>query len=256
VGAHVRSQLQYRLSFAIDVAGTLAITFLDFVAVLILFHNVPRLGGWSVQEVAFLYGTSGIAFALADLLVGHLDEFPQHIRTGSFDLMLVRPRGTLFQVFASDIALRRIGKVVQAAAVLAWALASLGVDWSAGRGAMVGVMVVSGLAIYVSVWVFFICIVFWAVEGRETANAFTYGGSFLTQYPINVFGAWTRRFLAYVVPMAFVSYFPALYVLDKPDALGLPRVLEFLSPLVAVVAALVAGAMWRVAVRHYRSAGG
>jgi ABC-2 type transport system permease protein len=56
--------------------------------------------------------------------------------------------------------------------------------------------------------------------------------------------------------MAFVAYFPALYVLDKPDPLGLPRVLQFLSPLVAVVAAGLAGLVWRAAVRRYRSAGG
>ena len=34
--------------------------------------------------------------------------------------------------------------------------------------------------------------------------------------------------------MAFVAYFPALYILDKPDPLGLPEFLQFVSPLVAV----------------------
>jgi ABC-type uncharacterized transport system permease subunit len=67
---------------------------------------------------------------------------------------------------------------------------------------------------------------------------------------------WLRRLLAFVIPMAFVAYFPALYVLDKPDPLGLPRFLQFLSPLGAITAAVVAGAAWRTAVRHYQSAGG
>ncbi len=256
VGAHLRSQLQYRLSFALDVTASMIVTFLDFVAVLVLFHNVPALGGWSVREVAFLYGTSAVAFASADVAVGHLDLFPQLIRTGTFDLLLVRPRGTLFQVLTSDFSLRKVGKAIQGAAVLVWAVAALEVDWTAGRLAMLLVMIAAATAIYAAVWVFFICIVFWSVEGNETANAFTYGGSFLAQYPVNIFGAWTRRFLAFVVPMAFVSYFPALYVLDKPDALGLPRLLQFASPLVAAGATLAAGLAWRVAVRHYRSAGG
>jgi ABC-2 type transport system permease protein len=87
-------------------------------------------------------------------------------------------------------------------------------------------------------------------------NAFTYGGSFLTQYPVSIFGPWVRRLLAFVIPMAFVCYFPALYVLDKPDELGLPHWLSFASPAVAVLTVLVAGLLWRNAVRHYRSAGG
>ena len=65
----------------IDLIATFLISFLDFLAVLILFHNVPRLAGWSVHEVAFLYGSSAIAFALAELLVGHSEQLAMRLRT-------------------------------------------------------------------------------------------------------------------------------------------------------------------------------
>ena len=58
-----------------------------------------------------------------------------------------------------------------------------------------------------------------------------------------------------MIPMAFVCYFPSLYVLDKEDSLGFPRALQFASPLVAVGAALVSGVIWTQAVRRYRSVG-
>jgi viologen exporter family transport system permease protein len=256
VGAHIRSQLQYRVSFALDVFGMFAISFLDFIVVLILFSNVTRLGAFSVQEVALLYGVSGLAFAFSDIVVGHLDEFNERIRTGTFDLFLIRPRGTLFQVISSDFHLRRVGKAAQSVLVLAYALSALDIEWTAGRVLMLPLAVACGTVIFVSVWLFMICIVFWAVEGREAANAFTYGGHFLTQYPIDIYAPWLRRLLAYLIPMGFVAYFPALYLLDKPDPLGLPAFLRFSSPFVAAAAALAAAAMWRFAVRHYRSAGG
>jgi ABC-2 type transport system permease protein len=256
VSAAIRSQLQYRLSFALDAVGMFLVSFLDFVAVLIIFHNVPRLGTFTVEEVAFLYATSCMSFAIADLVVGHLDEFNDRIRTGNFDVMLLRPRSTLFQVVSADFHLRRLGKFTQGAVVFVYAVWALDVSWDAGRVAMTFAMVICGAVIFVSVWVFMICVVFWTVEGDETANAFTYGGQFLTEFPIDIYGRWVRRLLAYLIPMAFVAYFPALYVLDKPDPLGLPRFLQFSSPLVAALGAVAAGAMWRTAVRHYRSAGG
>jgi len=256
VGARVRAQLQYRVSFALDVLGMFLVSFLDFVAVLLIFHATPRLGDWTVRQVALLYATSGLSFALAELVVGHLDQFSQKIRDGSFDLLLVRPRGTLFQVIAEDFQLRRIGLALQSGAVLAWALVANHIDWTLGRVAMLAAMVVGGGVIFSAVWVFMICVVFWAVEGRETANAFTYGGRALTQYPVDVYGRWIRRLLAYLVPLAFVAYLPTLYVLGKDDPLGLPSWLRYCSPLAAVGAAAAAGAMWRTAVRHYRSAGG
>jgi viologen exporter family transport system permease protein len=256
IGAQVRSQLQYRASFALDLAGAFLISFIDFMAVLVIFHNVHRLGTWSVREVALLYALSSISFALTDLAIGHLDQFPQKIRDGNFDILLVRPRSTLFQVIASDFQLRRLGKAIQGLLVLVYALAALDLHWSIGRGVMLALSIPAAIVIFSSVWVVGGCLAFWTTDGGEFTNAFTYGGNFLAQYPVDILGTWLRRFLAYLVPLAFVSYFPALYLLDKPDPLGLPAFLEIASPLVAVGAAVVAGLVWRSAVRHYRSAGG
>jgi ABC-type uncharacterized transport system permease subunit len=43
IGARIRSQTQYRLSFALNVIGTALISFLDFAAILILFGQVDAL---------------------------------------------------------------------------------------------------------------------------------------------------------------------------------------------------------------------
>jgi len=255
VGAQARSQLQYRTSFALDVTGVFLVTFLDFVAVLILFENVPALAGWTLHEVAFLYACTCISFAFVDLVIGSLDLFPRMIREGTFDVVLVRPRGSLFQVIASDFALHRLGRVLQGAVVFGFALSGISVDWNAGRVAMVGVMLVSGGLIFAGVWIAGATIAFWTVDGGEFTNVFTYGGNYLSQYPISIYGEWLRRLLAFVIPMSFVCYFPSLYVLDKEDSLGFPRAFQFASPLVALAVALVAAVIWTSAVRRYRSVG-
>ncbi len=144
---------------------------------------------------------------------------------------------------------------MQALAVLVYAVSGLHTDWNPGRAGMLALMIPTGAVVYGAVWVAGICLVFWTTEGGEFTNAFTYGGNFLTQYPINIYSSWMRRLFAYLIPMAFVSYFPALYILDKPDPLALPSLLRFASPLVALIGAVVAGGVWRVAVRHYRSTG-
>ena len=256
VGAQIRSQLQYRTSLALDFVGSGLISFVDFLAVLVLFHNVPRLNTWTVHEVAFLYALSSISFALTDMVMGHLDLFPQLIRTGNFDIVLVRPRSTLLQIFGSDFAVRRFAKAVQGGAVFVYAVSSLSIDWTASRVLYLVLSIPVGMVIFGSVWVIGSCLAFWTTDGGEFTNAFTYGGNFMAQYPVDILSSWVRRFLAYIVPLAFVCYFPALYVLNKRDPLGLPRFVDFLSPAVAVAAACVAGLTWRFAVRHYRSAGG
>jgi len=256
VGAQIRSQLQYRVSFALDAFGSFWISFIDFIVILVIFRNVPRLAEWSVHQVAFLYALSSITFAVTDMLIGQLDQFPQKIRDGTFDIVLVRPRGTLFQVIASDFALRRIARVLQGAIVLVYALSTLSVQWTVLRVVVLLVSLPSAVVIFSSIWVVGACIAFWTTDGGEFTNAFTYGGTSMAQYPFDIYSTWLRRLLGFVIPLAFVCYFPALYVLGKADPLGLPRFLEFCSPAVAAASAIVAGLAWRFAVRHYRSAGG
>ena len=256
VGGQVRSQLEYRVSFVLLALSSAALSLLDFVVILVLFENVPALGGWSVGEVAFLYGVSGLSFALADMLIGHVDDLQPKVRDGSFDLLLVRPRGTLFQVATSDFELRRLGRAAQAAAVLGWALTRVDVRWDAANVAILTGMTVCGVVLYSAVWVAVSTVVFWTVEGAETSSAFTYGGQALTQYPIDVYAHWLQAFSVYVVPVAFAAYLPSLVVLGKDDPLGLPRAVELSFPLVAAAACVAAGLAWRFAVRRYRSAGG
>jgi ABC-2 type transport system permease protein len=256
IGARARSQLEYRASLALQVVASALLTLLDFVMILVLFENVPELGGWSVQEVALLYGIAGISFALTDLIVGHLDLFPQMIRDGTFDQILVRPLPSLLQVVASDFSLRRLGKILQAVVVLIVALAAADIDWTLGRALMVPLAIVSGVLIYTGVWIALATIAFWIVDAIEFVNAFTYGGNFLSAYPITIFGRWLRNLVLFAIPIAFVAYFPALYILDRPDELGLPDALRYASPLVALLTVIVARLVWENAVRHYRSAGG
>jgi ABC-2 type transport system permease protein len=202
-----------------------------------------------------LYAFAGIGFGLADVLVSQVEVASRHIKAGTFDLFLIRPAGTLLQLCAAEFAPRRIGRSIQPLVVLAIALSRVDISWTALKVVLVPLAIVSGAVIFGSVWVLASSLSFWTVETQEIANSFTYGGVTLSQYPIDVFGVWLRRLVLFVVPLAFTSFLPVAYLLDKPVPFGLPPTLAFASPLVAVALALLARAVWRVAVRHYRSTG-
>lgn len=255
VAAQVRSQLQYRASFALQVLGQFLSNFVGFVAVLLLFHRFDSLAGWSRAEVAFLYGLGGLAFGLSDLLAGGFDRLSIAIQTGTFDRVLTRPVGVFAQVLASDFQLRRLGRMAQGALVLVLSIAWLEVDWTPLKALVLLSAIGSGVAIFGAIWVIGAAITFWTVQTSEVTNVFTYGGEELVSYPLSVYGEGTRRFFTFVVPLAFVTYLPALYILDRPDPLELPPALQFCSPLVAAIFFLVARGAWSLGVRHYQSTG-
>lgn len=254
-GAGVRSQLAYPVSFAMQCVGQVLAQLTDLVAILVLFTHVRAMGGFEVREVLVVYGIAGVAFGFADMLVGQLDALPDYIRHGRLDALLLRPLSPLWQICASEITLRRIGRIATALATLGYALATVDIDWTPTRLAVVVLAPVAGTVILCAIWVVACSVSFWLVEGREMANTVTYGSSMFTSYPLGVFGSWLRRVMGFLVPGAFVAYFPTLALLGKPDPLGLPAFLQWSSPLVAAVAALVATVVWRFALRHYRGTG-
>ena len=232
----------------------LVVYVLDFAVILVLFETVPTLDGFSVQEVAFLYGTSQLAFAFTDLAIGHLDDFPVMIREGTFDLILVRPLGTLFQVVTADFALRRVSKIAQAVAVLGYALVTVDVDWTVrprrdGRGdggervRRVRLDLDPGAAL------------FWTVEGGEWLNAFTYGGNFLRSTRRTCSARGSGGCSSTSCRLASSPTSRGCTCSDKRIRWGC-RALQFAAPVVAAHRGLRGRARGAGAVRRYRSAGG
>ena len=96
---------------------------------------------------------------------------------------------------------------------------------------------------------------FWTVETLEIVNTITYGGVETAKFPHVIYCDWFRKFFTFVVPLACVSYFPVVAILERTDPLGTPVVLQWVSPVVGVAFLGVALGVWQVGVRHYRSTG-
>ncbi|MCH0563781.1 MULTISPECIES: ABC transporter permease [unclassified Streptomyces] len=251
----VRSAMTYRASFVLTAFGNLLVTGLDFVALVLMFSQVDSLAGWSLPEVAFLYGLSATAFGISDLTFGSMDVLGARMRDGSFDTLLVRPAPVLAQVAADRFALRRLGRITQAVLVLAYGLLRADIDWTAARVLLMPVMLVSGAVIFCALFTAGAAFQFVAQDAAEVQNAFTYGGTTLLQYPPGVFGKDLVRGVTFVLPLAFVNWVPGAYVLGRPYPLGLPVWAAFAPPVVAAVCCVLAGLAWRAGLRVYRSTG-
>lgn len=255
LGAQLRSEMQYRASFVAELLGNLFITGLDFALVAILLLRFNVIGGWRLPEVIFLYGTSAVSFSLAELFVGAFDNFETWVVRGEFDRVLLRPLPVMFQMLTGAFASRRIGRLAQGLIALGWAFVLLHPVWDAGRWLFFAVMLAGGALFFMAIFILGATLSFWSPQMHEVANIFTYGGQFMTSYPMHIYEAWLRSLFTFVIPMAFINYYPALFLLGKPDPFGLPDWLPFLAPVIATVVFQGATVVWRVGVRHYQSTG-
>ena len=256
VGASIRSQMDYRGSFALELVGRLCVTGLELVALLFLFSHIDSIGGWTKWEVIYLYGMASLCLGTGEALTTGFDEMPEMIRSGSFDYILVRPLPALLLVLARQLRLRILGRALQGAFAVGLAASQLAVSWGPLEWFFLAVSFVSGVTVYVGLFVASAAQCFWTVESTEMFNAFTYGGEQMTEYPVSIYPGWLRSIFLYVVPVAFVSYVPALVVLDKADPIGLPTWACWATPFVALSFLRVCLLFWQWGIRRYEGAGG
>ncbi|MFI1397750.1 ABC transporter permease [Streptomyces sp. NPDC020681] len=251
----IRSTMTYRFSFVMSTVSNFTATIFDFVVIVLMFSQVDGLGGFSFAEVAFLYGTTSTSFGLADLAMGQVNRLGTRVRDGTLDTLMVRPVPVLAQVAADRFALRRLGRICQGLLVLIWSLVIIDVEWTAVKVALVPLMAVCGALLFSAVMVAGASFQFWAQDASEVTNSFTYGGNTLLQYPPTIFAQDLVRGVVYVVPLAFVNWLPALYVLGREAPAGVPGWAAFLPPVVAGLCCGLAALAWRAGLRSYRSTG-
>jgi ABC-2 type transport system permease protein len=257
LGVQLRSQMQYRVAFLLDLISTGLIVVFEFGALALVFERFGHIKSWSLGEVAFLYGLVEIAFGLVDIGFSGFDppHFGQKVRRGTFDQLLLRPINITFQVLGSVLELRRLARIASGVVIFAFALAQTDIQWTMAKVAYLPFVVAGMVCFFGGLFIVGATITFWTVESIEVLNILTYGGSLLISYPMHIYRNWMRRFFTYVVPAIFLNYYPALYFLDKPDPLGWPYWTSFLSPLVGVLVLAVALAFWRFGIRRYQSTG-
>jgi ABC-2 type transport system permease protein len=249
--------MQHRLSFVMEAIATALGNLISFLTLALVLQRFTHIAGWTLAELAFLYGMVESAFGAMDMIFSGFDpqNFGKQIRLGRFDLFMLRPVNLTLQVLGSEFIMRRLGRISEGLLVLGLSFTWLEVCWTLPKLLYLPVVVASMVCFFGGLFIVGATITFWTVESIEVINIFTYGGTEMMAYPMTIYQSWLRRFFTYILPAIFLNYYPALYFLDKSDSLGLPTWTPFLAPVVGLAVLGAALVFWNYGIRHYQSTG-
>ena len=253
----IRSQLQYPLSFLSEVLSTALIQGFFFLSFALVLQRFDEIGGWTLGEVAFIWGMTEFSFGLMDMVFSGFDydAFGPMVRKGRFDQLLLRPANITLQVLGSRFVLRRLGRIIQGMAILVLGLTLAEIHWSLWKVLFIPILIISQVLFFGSLFIIGATTTFWTMERLEILNIFTYGGSEIMSYPMQIYPRAIRLIFTYIVPAIFLSYFPAVYILDKNDPLHAPGIASFVAPFVSFTIFLIALRFWHFGVHNYQSTG-
>jgi len=232
-------------SFLVAVSGVLFIVFL------IDGKNVPALKGWTREEVLFIYGYSMIPMAFFSTLAPNLYDFSnRYIIEGQFDRVLLRPLNSLCQVIFESFNLEAIGSLLVGLSLLWYATNSLQIEYGFLDFVWLLLSSFSGAIILLGVFIFLSSLSFHFEDRMGVAPPF-YNLIAFGRYPLPIFNRVIQIILSWVVPFAFVAFYPATHFLNR-DAFA---TLCYLSPVMACLTLTIAGTAWKFGVSRYASTG-
>ncbi|MCB9655585.1 MAG: ABC-2 family transporter protein [Deltaproteobacteria bacterium] len=253
--ASLRVDMSHRASFFMASLGNGLVTLGEFLALSTLVHRFEGIAGWSLREVALLYGLVSVSFGLAELFFSGFKDLGTAIRTGDLDRWLLRPRGLVLQVVGQHVEPRVIGRFLQAAGVLGWALVGLPTALGVSGGVLLLVSMVSTVVFFGSVFVLQGATAFWTVESVEALNTLTYGGVDTASLPLSIYPSWLRWFFLIVVPLGCVTFLPVITILGMPWPFDLPSWLGWVAPCMALPFAWFSSRILRAGLWRYASTG-
>jgi len=252
---NVLTTLEYRENFLLWSAFTLVYHGSAVAALWIVLTAFPSMNGWTFREMAFLYGLWMLAHALHGALFSNVEDVPERIRDGEFDRVLIRPLDPLFQVIATPGQMFP-DELVLAVVYFAFATWYGGVHVDGAFLVLVPFIVAGGALIELGINLGITTVAFWFIRVDELRWIALQLQQEFTRYPLGIYTRGVRLVLTFVLPFAFMNYFPAAYFLHKPDdALGLPPAAGLFTPLIGIAFAGGAYLFWRFGLGRYQSVG-
>lgn len=249
----LKSRMEYKGDFFASIFANILVAASGLLFVLFLIDGsvVTEIKGWSRAEVLFIYGYSMIPMSLFNIVAPNLYRFgDKYIIEGQFDRVLLRPLNSLQQVLCESFNLESIGSFFVGLIVLFYSASSLGIALSIFDYLWLLGSSVSGAVLLVGVFVILSSLSF-HFEDRLGVSAPVFNLISFSRYPLPIFNNLVQWVLRWVVPFAFVSFYPATHFLTRE---GFAFYCYF-SPIMAGIVLALAAFSWQFGVSRYCSTG-
>lgn len=252
----MKSWFQYKVNAVLQ---SLAVFLREATGIIVIYFTLLKfdtLNGWNIYEMLFLFSFLFVTYGILILFFTGLRDFGDTVRNGNFDRFILRPRGLLFQIiFANADWFAALGHGGLGIVLFVMSAGKVGVEWNAISIIYAVATIFGGVLIQGAIFLFLAALNIYLLETGSLKEIFYWNMRKFAGYPISIFHKWIQLLMIYIVPFAFVNYFPAQFLLRKADMAQYPQIFMYLTPVVGVGMYLLAYGFWRASLKYYKSSG-
>ncbi len=243
------TELEYRLNFWSNIGLSVFWLIWAALSVRVYFVHADTIAGWRYEELLIVMG---LFFAMNGyrqmVLEPNLSRMSEYVRLGTLDYILTKPVDSQFLVSFRNLGIYTWGDPLLGLGLVALALWRLRYAPSALDLLQFALLLLAGAVLLYALNLIIQTFTIWLVSLRE-ADSIVQGVLETGRFPVTFYQGWLRVFLTFVIPVAFMTTFPAQALLG--------RVAPWVTPLALLLAAAtltLSAWFWHFALRHYTGA--
>ena len=248
----LRTAVEYNTDFWIGIAGATLTQVSGLVFISALFSQIPEVEGWTVWEIALLYALALIPKGITELFCDGPWALRPLVNSGEFDRLLVRPIPAALQTATRIASIHGLGQTGLGIVVFTMASNRIDLDWSLGKALFLIMILISGTVMIGAINYLVNLVAFWEPSADSAIPTLFSVMIDFAKFPLDIYNVLIRGLITVVIPYAFITYFPALVLLDKDSSV---RWLGYLTPLITAVVVAVTAAIWRLGINRYQGVG-
>jgi ABC-2 type transport system permease protein len=247
---YLKTRLAYRWDVAAQFFTDLLFQAVNLIFILVIFAHTQQLNGWSQGEVLFIYGYFLVPWSIFVSFVNLWAFNERYIIKGELDRVLTRPVHSLQQVMMENMTPESLLGVINGVIVMIWGLSTLDVTWSWYDPLLLIFFLLGGVCVYAGISIAMASISLYS-DSKTDIQPIIFNIGNYGRYPINLYHRVIQLMLTWVLPFAFVGFYPASFLLDRTEWQGI----ALLTPVVGLVYLGLGVLCWNRGIRHYRGAG-
>lgn len=246
----LKSKMSYRADFIISTLGMIFTNIAGFISFWILFQNFPSINGWGYYEVLFLYGFSLISLTPVQCFFDNNWSLRMYVYSGDFIKYCFRPINLFFYYQSEVFDIKGLGQLAFGMGTMIYAWGRMGLECTVWSVLKTAVFLITASLIMIALQNAAAATCFW-IQNSFYVLDLTFKFKDYAKYPVTIFSPVFRFIFTFIIPIAFIAYYPSLVIL-RPDEVP---VLSWLSPLIGVVFFWVSYKFWMYSALKYSGTG-
>lgn len=248
---YMKGLLVYRADFFFQFFSDLLSQAMNLAFILVVFQHIELLEGWGKGEILFIYGFFLLPYACFNAFFSGFFEVPEkYILKGELDRILTRPVDSLLQVIMEQIELESLSGLLTGILILLYSYRLLDFNLFWWDIPILFVMVISATLIYGGIYIALASLAFW-FEGKVALMPTIYNLSVYGRYPTTIYKGIVRFALTWVLPFAFVGFYPAALIMKRQEFYSM----AYLTPLMGTLVFVFGASLWYKGIRRYCGTG-